>query len=89
MVRELDRYGMIVPCRRPSGYIGSNVYQIDGSVVVAAGPTDSRAWGAPAERRGCRSGTQLTSCGAWQEAGNWWKAWSLRLISTQLQIGKE
>ena len=89
MVRELDRYGVIVAALQESKWMGSNMYQVDESVVFATG---QQVLG-PGEplHRGEDVALVLNgpAMGAWQEEGKLWKAWSSRLISIQLQIGKE
>ena len=37
MMRELDRYGVIVAALQETKWMGSNVYQVGGSVVLATG----------------------------------------------------
>ena len=86
MVRDLDRYDVVVATLQETKWMGSNVYHVGGSVVLATG-RQVPGPGVPLQRgEGVAQVLSGLAVGAWQEAGKLCKAWSSRLISTHLQI---
>ena len=86
MVRDLDRYDVVVATLQKTKWMGSNVYHVGGSVVLATGQQVPGP-GEPLQRgEGVAQVLSGLAVGAWQEAGKLWKAWSSRLISTHLLI---
>ena len=87
VVHVLKRYDVKVAALQETLWFGSAVYHVGESVVLAAG-RPVQAVGKPRKRG---EGVAIVLDGpaiiAWRAAGQQWKAWSSRLVSTQLQFG--
>ena len=88
VVRELDRYGVTIGALQETKWFGAAEYRVGESVVLAAGrpvPTS----GEPSQRG---EGVAIVLSGpaiqAWRLGGKQWKAWSSRLVTTCLHVGK-
>ena len=68
--------------------MGSSVYKVGNSVVLATGrPVPGP--GEPLQRgEGVAIVLSGPAVGAWREAGETWRAWSARIISTKIQLRK-
>lgn len=87
VVRELRRYDVKVAALQETLWFSSAVYHVGESVVLTAGrPTPGI--GEPRKRG---EGVALVLSGpaiaAWRAAGEQWRPWSSRLVSTCLQTG--
>ena len=89
IIRELERYDIKMAALQETKWLGSNVYNIGKSVLLTSG----RPVPAPGELLQRGEGVALVLTGpaitAWKAAGQQWRAWSSRLISTCLQTGSK
>ena len=83
---ELERYDVVVGALQETKWFGSEVYEVNGSVVLTAGRT-TPAQGEPVQRG---EGVALVLRGlaleAWKRGGKQWKAWGSRCVSTCLLL---
>ena len=88
VVSELDRYDIVVGALQETKWFGSEVYRVGGSVVLTAGR--DMPGGNEVRQRG--EGVAIVLSGdaarAWKDDGSWWKAWSSRLVTATLQVGR-
>ena len=88
VIRELARYNIKVAALQETKWMGNGVYQVGSSTVLASG----RPVPGPGEPLQRGEGVAIVLCGpavgAWQEAGETWRAWSARIISTKIQLRK-
>ena len=82
VVGELNRYN------KETKWIGSGVYEVGESVVLATGrpvPGDGIV-----KQRGEGVAVELSevAVSAWKDTGKSWKAWSWRLIGVKLKVAR-
>ena len=86
IVCELERYGVVVGALQETRWFGSEVYKVNGSVLLTAG----RMTPAPGETVQRGEGVALVLRGvaldAWKRGGKQWKAWGPRCVSACLQL---
>ena len=85
VVRELNRYSIKVAALQETKCA---THRVGESMVIAAGRAVPEP-GQPLQRgEGVAIVLSGSATGAWREAGEQWKAWSSRLVTAQLQPGK-
>lgn len=89
IVREMKRYNVKVVGLQETKWFGCDVYDVAGSVVLASGrplPDEGSSF-----QRGEGVAIVLLDWAvqAWKEGGSQWKAWSSRLVTACLQVGKK
>jgi len=88
VVGELNRYKVDVAALQETKWFGNGVYEVGGSVVLAAGrPVPGEGM---VKQRGEGVAIVLSGAaiGAWKTAGKCWKAWGSRLLSVKLKVAK-
>ena len=87
IVEEMKRYNVKVAALQETKWLGNEMYQVGGSVILTAG-REITSPGAPLQRG---EGVAILLLGpaidAWKKTGRKWKAWNSRLISACLQVG--
>ena len=87
VVQELERYDIRVAALQETKWLGREMYHVGESVVLTAG----RPVPAPEQPIQGGEGVAIVLRGpaisAWSAAGQRWKAWSSRLVSTCLLTG--
>ena len=88
VVSESDRYDIVVGALQETKWFGTEVYIVGGSVVLTAGR--DVPGGNEVRQRG--EGVAIVLSGdaarAWKDGGSRWKAWSSRLVTATLQVGR-
>lgn len=83
---ELARYDMEVGALQETKWFGSEVYEVDKSVVLTSG-RNTPAQGETVQRgEGVALVLRGLALGAWRRSGKQWKAWSPRCVSACLQM---
>ena len=86
VVCELARYDVVVGALQETKWFGSEVYEINESIILTSGRSK------PAEGEAIRRGEGVAlvlrglALVAWKCGGKQWKAWSSRAVSTSLQM---
>ena len=88
IVRELKRYNMKVAGLQETKWFGNDVYDVSGAAVLTSG----RKTPSVGENSHRGEGVAIVLMGwaveAWKACGSKWRAWSPRLVSACLQVGK-
>ena len=89
VVRELDRYGITIGALQETKWFGEAEYRVGENVVLTAG----RPVPAPGEPVQRGEGVAIVLSGpatkAWRLGGKQWKAWSSRLVTACVHMGKK
>ncbi len=89
VVSELCRYKIDVAALQETKWFGCEAYHVGASMVLTAGRKVSGQTDG-VRQRGEGVAIVLTgpAINAWRSGGNRWKAWSSRLVSASLKVGK-
>ena len=88
VVDVLKRYDVKVAALQETKWFGSEVYQVDGSVVLTAGRKTPQEGEAVIRGEGVAVVLLGSAKDAWKRGGSQWTAWSSRVVSVCLQLGK-
>ena len=88
VVSELDWDDIVVGALQETKWFESEVYRVGGSVVLTAGRDVPGGNEVRQRGEGVAIVLSVDAARAWKDGGSRWKAWSSRLVTATLQVGR-
>ena len=89
IVREIKRYSVKVVGLQETKWFGNEVYDVSGAAVLTSGRKTPSVDENSQRGEGVAIVLMCWAVEAWKACGSKWRAWSPRLVSACLQVGKK